>query len=387
MDLIFIGFFAVLAIGIGLYAVSVPQDGRVWWWLAAAITVLVIASKLIGDSWTAAIFLDLAELAAVALVWSHGTPEAAAAGRKYLYSIVPAIACTLIAGSLVGTGAEAPGPTLQKLVVCLLIVGFALKLGLIPFYFWLPAVASAAAPMTTALIVSVVDIATFGELAALREVSPWVFGEYAPVWMVVALLSMSGGALLALAQTELKRMLAFSTINDMGFLLLGLIIGGPAGIAGASLGALNHALSKVILFGAVGFAERQIGRTVTLDTSGLAARLPLTGAAFIIGALVFIGVPPGFGFVAYWRIYIAATQFGGPALITALLMVAALDLLCYARAIHRTWLGPAEIPVTGAPAYLAPAVLACLAVIAVLLGCYPSILTGAAASGLLAMAQ
>ena len=387
MELIFIGFFAVLACGIGLYAVSVPQDGRVWWWLAAAILVLVIASKLIGASRTAASFLDLAELAAVALVWSHGTPEAVAAGRKYLYSIIPAIACTLIATSLVGTGAEAPGPALHKLVVCLLIVGFALKLGLIPFYFWLPAVASAAAPMTTALIVSIVDIATLGELAALREVSPWVFGKYASVWMVMALLSMFGGALLALAQTELRRMLAFSTINDMGFLLLGLIIGGPAGIAGASLGALNHALSKVILFGAVGFAERQIGRTVTLDTSGLAARLPLAGAAFIIGALVFIGVPPGFGFVAYWRIYIAATQFGGPALITALLIVAALDLLCYARAIHRTWLGPAEIPVTGAPAYLAPGVLACLAVTAVLLGCYPSILTTAAGSGLLAMSQ
>jgi len=387
MDLIFIGVFAVLACGIGLYAVSVPQDGRVWWWLAAAIVVLVIASKLFGDSGTAAIFLDLAELAAVALVWSHRTPEAADAGRKYLYFIVPGIVFTLIAAALMGTGAAAPTPAIQKLVVALLIVGFTFKLGLIPFYFWLPAVASAAPPMTTVLIVSVVDIATFGELVALREVSPWVFGEYAPVWMVIALLSMFGGALLALAQTELKRMLAFSTINDMGFLLLGLIIGGPAGIAGASLGALNHALSKVILFGAVGFAERQIGRTVTLDTSGLAARLPLAGAAFIIGALVFIGVPPGFGFVAYWRIYIAATQFGGPTLITALLVVAALDLLCYARAIHRTWLGPAQVPVTGAPAYLAPGVLACLAVMAVLLGCYPSILTAAAGSGLLASAQ
>src|SRR5208283_3201079 len=338
MDLVFIGFFAVLACAIGLYAVSVPQVGRAWWWLAAAIVVLVIGSKLIGDSLTGTIFLDMAELAAVALVWSHGTPEAAAAGRKYLYSIIPAIACTMIALALIGTGEEPLGPAREKLVVCLVIVGFALKLGLIPFYFWLPAVASAAAPMTTALIVSVVDIATFGELAALREVSPW-------------------------------------------------IIGGPAGIAGASLGALNHALSKVILFGAVGFAERQIGRTVTLDTSGLAARLPLAGAAFIIGALVFIGVPPGFGFVAYWRIYIAATQFGGPALIIPLLVVAALDLLCYARAIHRTWLGPAKIPVTGAPAYLAPGVLAFLAVMAVLLGCYPSILTAAAASGLLASAQ
>ena len=136
-----------------------------------------------------------------------------------------------------------------------------------------------------------------------------------------------------------------------------------------------------------GYAERQIGRTVTLDTSGLAARLPLAGAAFIVGALVFIGVPPGFGFVGYWRIYTAATQFGGPTLITALLVVAALDLLCYARAIHRTWLGPAQIRVTGDPVYLAPGVLAFLAVIAVLLGCYPSILTQAAGSGLLAMAQ
>src|SRR5271165_3717963 len=387
MDLVVIGFFAALALGIGLYAVSVPQNRAIWWQLAAPIFVLVIAGRLIGDSRASTVLLDLAELAAVALVWSQGTPEAVAAGRKYLYSIVPAIACTLLAGTLIGTNAAASGPALQKIVVCLVIVGFALKLGLIPFYFWLPAVASAAAPMTTALIVSIVDIATFGELAKLREVSPWIFSQYTPVWMVVALLSMFGAALLALAQTELKRMLAFSTINDMGFLLLGLIIGGPAGFAGASLGALNHALSKVILFGAVGFAERQIGRTVTLDTSGLAARLPLAGAAFIIGALVFIGVPPGFGFVAYWRIYIAATQFGGPTLITALLVVAALDLLCYARAIHRTWLGPAQVPVTGAPAYLAPGVLACLAVMAVLLGCYPSILTGAAASGLLAMAQ
>src|SRR5208282_746622 len=238
MDLILVGFFAVLALGIGLYAVSVPQDGRVWWALALAIVVLVIASKLIGDSRVSAIVLDVAELAAVALVWSHRTPEAAAAGRKYLYSIIPAIACTMIALALIGTGEQPLGPAREKLVVCLVIVGFALKLGLIPFYFWLPAVASAAAPMTTALIVSVVDIATFGELVALREASPWVFGEYAPVWILVALLSMFGGALLALAQTELKRMLAFSTIDDLGFLLLGLIVGGPAGITGASLGAL-----------------------------------------------------------------------------------------------------------------------------------------------------
>ncbi|MGD0186910.1 MAG: proton-conducting transporter membrane subunit [Roseiarcus sp.] len=387
MELMFVGCFAVLACAIALYAASIPQGDRGWWILLAAIVALVVASKLIGGSLIGAIVLDLAELAAVALVWSRGTPEAAAAGRLYLFAIVPAIVCTLIALALIGAGGAQPGPWIERLVVWLVIFGFALKLGLIPFSFWLPAVASAAAPMTTALIVSVVDIATLSELAALRETAPWIFSEHTTAWLAVALLAMFGGAVLALAQNELKRMLAFSTIDDLGFLLLGLIVGGPLGMAGAGLGALSHALSKVVLFGAVGAAEARIGQSVTLDTRGLAARLPVAGAAFIVGALSFIGVPPGFGFVGYWRIYVAATQFGGLVLIMALLAVAALDLLCYARAIHRTWLGAPQVQVAGAPAYLAAGVLASLGLLAVLLGCYPNVLTGAAVPGLLALAR
>ena len=388
MDLISVGFSAVLALGIGLYAVSVPQGGRAWWGLATVIVALVITGELAGDSLARTIALDLAELAGVALVWSHATKEATAAARAYLYSILPAIACTLIAfASMAAVGGNRPAPAVESLVVCLVIVGFALKLGLIPFYFWLPAVAAAAAPMTTALIVSVVDIATFAELAAIRQLSPWVFTEHTAVWMAVAVISMFGGALLALAQTELKRMLAFSTIADLGFLLLGLIAGG-SGLPGAWIGALSHALSKVILFGAVGLAEARIGRTVTLDTSGLGARLPLASAAFIVGALSFIGIPPGFGFGGYWRIYVAASQFGGPALIAILLAAAALDLLCYARAIHRTWLGPAQIALTGPRiSFLAPGVLTLLAVAAILLGCYPSVLTRAIVASPLAMAR
>lgn len=383
MDPFLAGFLGLLALGIGVFAAAVPQGGRHWGLLAGLTAGLAIAGLLAGGGWGGAILLDLAELSAVLLIWSHGTAQSSAAARLYLFTILPAIACTLLAHGLTGAGAQVPA----GLVAGLVILGFALKLGLIPFYFWLPAMAAAAPPMTAALIIAVVDIATFGELMALRAATPAIFTAHAPVWMAIALLSMFGGALLALAQSELKRMLAFSTIADLGLLLVGLTIGGTAGMTGAWIGAFSHALSKVILFGAVGLAEACLGRIVTLDTSGLGARLPLAGFAFIVGALAFIGVPPGFGFAGYWRIYIAAAQFGGPILIAALLAAAALDLLCYARAIHRTWLGPAQLPLTGTPSHLASRLLAALAVLAVVLGCQPSLLTSVAASTLLAVAR
>lgn len=382
MELILPGCFASLALAIGLYSISVKQGAIAWWLLAGGIALLVVAAALLGHSWTATILLDIAELSAVALVWVRGTPGAARAARMYLYSIAPAIACTLLGLAIVGSGADVPSEVLQKVAVCLLIVGFALKLGLVPFYFWLPEVAANAAPMTAALVIALVDIATFSELAGLREFAPWIFERYAPVWTVIALLSLFGGAVLALAQSELKRMLAFSSIDDLGMLLLGLVAGG-LGLTGAWVGALNHALAKVLLFGAVGIAESRLGRPVTLDTSGLAKAMPLASAAFVIGAFGLLGVPPGFGFAGYWRLYSAAAQYGGPLLIACLVTVAALDLLCFARAIHRTWYGAAPVTVASQqPTYLAGGVLMCLAACEVLLGFWPSVLTGFASSSI-----
>jgi multicomponent Na+:H+ antiporter subunit D len=375
VELVFAACLGVLAIAIGLYSVSVKQGPSAWWLLAGAIVLLVLAATGVGHSWTATIALDVAELAAVALVRVRGTPAAARAARMYLYSIVPAIACTLVGLAIVGSGAALSSPALQKLAVCLLVVGFALKLGLLPFYFWLPEVAASAATMSAALVIALVDIATFFELAALRESAPWLFEHYAPVWTALALLSLFGGAVLALAQTDLKRMLAFSSAADLGLLLLGVVAGG-VGLEGASVGALNHALCKVVLFGAVGIAEQRIGRPVTLDTRGLAKAMPLASAAFVLGSFGLLGVPPGFGFAGYWRIYGAAAHFGGAALVACLVAVAALDLLCYARAIHRTWYGSAPVTLVNAqPAYLAAGVVTCLAACEVLLGLYPAALT------------
>jgi formate hydrogenlyase subunit 3/multisubunit Na+/H+ antiporter MnhD subunit len=105
--------------------------------------------------------------------------------------------------------------------------------------------------------------------------------------------------------------------------------------------------------------------------------MPLAGAAFVIGALGFIGVPPGLGFAGYWRLYVSGAEYGGPALLGPLFLVAALDLLCYVRAIHRVWLGPAQVAVSGAAAGLAQATVTVLAVGIIVLGLYPGSFTTA----------
>ncbi|CBS90947.1 proton-conducting transporter transmembrane domain-containing protein [Azospirillum lipoferum] len=375
MNTVLIPLFAGIALGVGLYARAIPQGGRSWWCFAAATVALAVAARLAGHSWLATLLSGAAELVAVGMVWSKGTPEAVAAARKYLTAVVLAFIATTTALALTGLGTVQPAAPFDKLAVALLTIGFALKLGLVPVYFWLPAVARASSAMTTALIIAVVDVGSFCELLALRDTAPWMFEAYSTLWVVLAMVSLLGAALLALAQTELKPMLAFSSIDDMGYLLLGLTAGGADGLAGAWLGIFGHALGKIVLFGAVGAAEWHLGRPVTLETRGLSSVLPVASASFMLGALGFIGIPPTIGFVGHWRLYLAGLELGGPMLVAALYAASAMGLLCYIRAIHRVWLGPLGVADSGrALPRMAAAVLLVFAIAPVAFGLVPNLL-------------
>lgn len=339
-DPAFLGLFFVLFAAVAVFATAFPQGDRRWWFLVALLTMLVTAGMLLGEGWPRRLLLDLAAFVAVAMIWNRGTPEAERAGRTYLGLLCLSMVCLSGAALAIHDAAGAPAFPWNRLVVAALVVGFGLKLALVPFYFWLPGVAASAAPMTTVLIVSVVDMAAFSELAHLRLTAPWVFADWRALWLAIALASMFGGALLALAQRDLKRMLAFSTIDDMGYLLLGVAAGPAIGLSGALAGALGHSLSKLLLFGAVGTAEARLGQPLTLESRGQAVRCPVSAAAFIVGALGVMGVPPTFGFAGRWRLYLAGAEVGGVAMVVAMVVATGVALLCYARAIHRVWLGP-----------------------------------------------
>jgi NADH:ubiquinone oxidoreductase subunit 2 (subunit N) len=367
---------ATLVLGVAVFSAAIASGDRRWWLPAGATAVLVVLAGAMGHGWAGVMLLNAAELAAVWLVAWRGTPAATSAARRYLLAVLPAIALTVVALVLTDLGNVRPAAPWDRLAVVLLIVGFALKLGLVPVYFWLPAVARSAPAMTTALIVAVLDVAVFGELLTLREHAAWVFTDFSAVWLALALASLLGGALLALAQRQLTAMLAFSSIDDMGYLLIGLVAGGD-GLAGVGYGLVSHALCKLALFGAVGIAEWRIGEPVTLETRGLAARVPIASAAFMVGAFCFIGVPPGLGFLGHWRLYLAGAELGGPALLACMYVATALALLCYVRAIHRTWLGAPSAPqgAAGAPVG-ASAVVLLVAMGAVALGLVPGLLGG-----------
>jgi multicomponent Na+:H+ antiporter subunit D len=366
--------FLVLFAGIAILAASLRKSTRRWWVLAVGLAGLVVVSVLLEGT-LKVILLDVAALLAVAMVWDTGTPEARRAARNYLWLLVIALISIGAALLLGGEKALAPAAPLEKIIAILLLVGFALKLALVPFYFWLPSVAQTAPPLTTALIVALVDMGSFQELYNIRSAAPWIFTDFLPFWLGLALLSMFGGAILALAQKDIKRMLAFSTIDDLGYLVLG-IIGSQAGLTGALVGALSHSVMKVMLFGAVAVAESKIGHSLTMKDRGLAALFPVSGAAFIVGALGMIGVPPTLGFVGRWRLYLSGLQQGGIVLVLAMAVATGLALIYYVRAIHQVWLGPPNQEISSKEPLAAATVLVVLCVLVIGLGFYPGLWTG-----------
>ena len=142
------------------------------------------------------------------------------------------------------------------------------------------------------------------------------------------------------------------------------------------MGGLSHAALKVLLFGAVAVAEGKDHQPITLDSRGLAASYPVSAAAFIVGALGMVGIPPTFGFVGRWRLYVAGAEYGGMWLVLGMVLATSLALLYYARVIHRVWLGPPMGSDPGREPHLAAAVLVILMGLVILLGVFPGWLAG-----------
>ena len=299
-------------------------------------------------------------------------PDTQRAGWIYLVATHSGTLCLFGAFALVATGtgsylfspfpvgfaASSRGTT----TFLLFLVGFGLKAGVLPLHFWLPP-AHTAAPSHVSAFMSGIFI-KMGILGMIRLIS-WV-PDPALWWggLFVVLGALSGvlGVALALGQHDLKRLLAYHSVENIGIILLGLGLGTlgkstghPAiqalGFAGALLHVLNHSLFKGLLFLGAGSVLHATGTRNLERMGGLGRAMPRTAGAFLVGSWAICGLPPLNGFISEWLIYLAAFHgillFRSPwsvLALTALALIGTLAVACFAKVFGGVFLGHPRSP-------------------------------------------
>ncbi|HQK88744.1 MAG TPA: proton-conducting transporter membrane subunit, partial [Acidobacteriota bacterium] len=190
------------------------------------------------------------------------------------------------------------GPnTVFLLAAALFIAGFGLKAAIMPFHAWLPdAHPSAPAPISAMLSGVVIKVAGVYALTRLFfDIYPSP-ARVLNVFLILGVASMIGGALIAYFQSDIKRMFAYSSISQIGYILIGLGLGNPLGLIGALFHVLNHALFKSLLFLNSGALQYRTHTRDMNEMGGLEHRMRVTGITSIFGTLSIAGVPPFNGF-------------------------------------------------------------------------------------------
>jgi multicomponent Na+:H+ antiporter subunit D len=195
----------------------------------------------------------------------------------------------------------------------LFLVGFSFKMAMVPFHAWLPDAYSAAPAPVSAMMAGALSKAAGAY--ALARVLYNVFGfsnlpGFGPALMALGTLSIVSGSLLGLVQTDYKRLLAFSSVAQLGYIVLGFGIGTPLAFVGALFHVMNHAASKSLLFLTAGATEHAAGTRDLNRLGGLEKRMPVTAASSAFGSLAISGVPPFSGFFSKAAIVVAAVLQG-----------------------------------------------------------------------------
>jgi len=353
------------------------------------------------------IWFETAAIASYMLVSYHSDrPASLEAGVKYLVQCSAGSMLVLIGIGLVfsqtGTlnlaelksivGAGTASPMVLLAAGALFCIGFGVKIAMVPMHTWLPD-AHSQAPSGISAMLSGVVIET-GLVALLRSLSVIadVSTAWGPILLVFGAANMLVGNLLALRQTQVKRLLAFSSISHVGYMLLGLgfavSFGQPEGAQGGVFHLLTHAAMKGLAFLAAGsllFALRlskgDFGPLTSADLAGAARRYPVTAFALSVALLGLGGLPPLAGFMSKWQIFAAGVRSGSPiaiALVVFAVLNSLLSLGYYAplvSAMYRT--KPSDLVTTGGRVPFGMALpLVLLALVVVAFGVWPAIANG-----------
>ncbi len=293
-------------------------------------------------------------------------------GAALLYGFSGSISFSGIAESL---GSKTGETALILIAIALVVAGLLFKIGAAPFHQWVPDVYQGAPTPLTGFMAAAVKIAAFGALLRLMYVAlggmRW---DWAPMLWVISILTMFVGAILALTQTDIKRMIAYSSIAQAGFILLGVVAASPAGLAGSIFYLIAYAFTTIGVFAIISMVRDENGEATHLSKwAGLGRKSPFIASLFAIFMLALTGIPLTSGFIGKFAVFTAAIDAGATWLVIAAVVASLIAAFFYMRVVVLMFFTePNEETATVAiPSVFTTIALAAAATVTVLLGIAP----------------
>lgn len=312
-------------------AAEIPENKQAWFYSMYLLCLSgLLGITITGDAFNAFVFLEISSLSTYVMIAMGKDRRALLAAFQYLvmgtigatfyvvgvgllYTMTGTLNFADIAMRIHELDIASSRPVLAALAF--ITVGLGLKVALFPLHAWLPNAYAGAPSVTTAFLAAT---ATKVAVYLLLRFFYTIFGfevvfELHPVGEVLLVLSIAGmfvASLVAIFQENIKRMLAWSSVAQIGYITLGVSLANTTGLTAALVHLFNHALIKGGLFFAVGGMALMAGGVKIADLAGIGRRMPLTMAAFVVAGLSLVGVPGTVGFVSKWYLVLGAFEAG-----------------------------------------------------------------------------
>ena len=339
------------------YMRSTKEHSQTRYYACFAVSLsMTIGVAFAANLFTMFLFYEGLTLITYPLVAHKETPEAKKGARKYVIYLLGAAKAFIVAGiiltyNLAGTLefsksgifptlVQSAHPNLLYLIFTLFLFGFA-KCAIMPFHSWLPAAMVAPTPVSALLhAVAVVKTGVFTVLRVvlfifgadlMREIGVDVFAiTFSSLTIIIA-------SLMALSRDNLKERLAFSTISQLSYIMLGAVLLTPSAMIGGIIHITNHAFSKITLFFCAGSIYVSAHKTEVSQLNGIGKKMPWTMAAFTIATLSMIGVPPASGFITKWYLVIGSLERHSMAVLAVLLASSFLNAAYFVPIVYKAF--------------------------------------------------
>jgi multicomponent Na+:H+ antiporter subunit D len=337
-------------------AFEIPENKQAWFYCVYLLCLGgLLGMAITGDAFNAFVFMEISSLAMYVLIALGNDRRALVAAYQYL--ILGTIGATFyVIGvglllAMTGTlnfvdiaerigAVEQTRPVLAALAF--ITVGMCLKLALFPLHVWLPNAYALAPSVATAFIAST---ATKVAVYLLMRYYFSIFGvrfifddlPVTPILLVLSIAAMFVASAVAIFQDNIKRMLAYSSVSQIGYITLGIALATPIGLTGGIVHLFNHALMKGALFLVMGCVAYRVGNCRIDTMAGIGRRMPITMAAFVVAGLSLIGVPGTVGFVSKWYLALGAIEKGWWWLAFLIVASSFLALIYVGRVVEVAW--------------------------------------------------